>query len=195
MESISVLKLVNFINVNPGGNNFTRGKSFSEKISIITSIFKLLAKGGVNFFRYLKNLGLSGEPDLVILSSRNHYQYDKNDLKSGSTLISLKKLNLIKYLDAFLYALIRILPQNTNFIGCFSDGKTKKVNAFSFYHPFRLLNRFFNSLDTSKNHNMDKNEISEVLERNGFKIVDMTEMNGLTFFYSQKISGQIELSS
>jgi hypothetical protein len=42
---------------------------------------------------------------------------------------------------------------------------------------------------------MDKNDVSEVLERNGFKIVDMTEMNGLTYFYSQKISGQIEVSS
>jgi len=189
MGNISVLKFINFINFNPGGNNLSKGKNSGERISFSTSIFKLLAKGGVNFFRYLKNLGLSGEPNLIILSSRNHYQYDKNDLKSVRTLISLKKLNLIKYLDTFLYALIRILPQNTNFIGCFSDSKNQKGNTFSFYHPFKLISRFINSLDTGTNYNMDKNKVTEVLERNGFKIFDMTEMNGLTYFYSQKISG------
>ena len=88
----------------------------------------VVAEGGVNFFRYLKNLGLSGEPNLIILSSRNHYHCDENDLKSVRTLINLKKLNLIKHLDLFLNALVRILPPETNFIGRFSYRNTCRDN-------------------------------------------------------------------
>ena len=159
------------------------------------AIINKIAEAGENFFRYLKSLGLSKEPDLMILSSKHHYNYDENDLKSVRTIISFKKLNLIKYLDAFLYALVRILPQNVNFIGCFSDSNTLKGNGFLFCQPSRLFNRFINFLDSSTNHSMDKNIVSEVLERNGFKVVDMTEMHGLTYFYSQKINKSVELNA
>jgi hypothetical protein len=161
--------------------------------SFSPAIVNVVAEAGENFFRYLKNIGLSKDPDLIVLSSKHHYYCEGNELKSVRTLINLKKLNLIKHLDMFLFTLIRILPQNANFIGCFSDNKALKRNAFHFYQPSSLLNRIINFLDSSTDHNMDKNEVSEILERNGFKIVDMTEMNGLTYFYSQKISERIEL--
>jgi hypothetical protein len=146
-----------------------------------------------NFFSYLKKIGLSKEQDLLVLSSKHHYYYDENELKSVRTLVNIKKLNLIKHLDEFLFTLVRILPQNVNFIGCFSDRKTVNGNVFHFYQPSGLFKRFINFLDSRTDHNMDKNKVSDILERNGFNIVDMTEMNGLTYFYSQKVSQQVEL--
>lgn len=167
----------------------------SRRTTFSPVIVNMIAETGVNFFRYLKRIGLSKEPDLLILSSKHHYSYNENDLKSVRTIISFKKLNLIKYLDTFLYALFRILPPNVNFIGCFSDNKTLKEHRFPFYQPLKLINRFFNFLDSSTKNNMDKNIVSEVLERNGFKVVDMTEMHGLTYFYSQKINKSVELNA
>ena len=35
---------------------------------------------------------------------------------------------------------------------------------------------------------MNKNKVSEILESYGFKIINMTEMNGLTYFCSQNVS-------
>jgi len=175
--------------------NFYRRMISSRRTTFSPVIVNMIAEAGVNFFRYLKRIGLSKEPDLLILSSKHHYSYNENDLKSVRTIISFKKLNLIKYLDAFLYALVRILPQNVNFIGCFSDSNTLKGNGFLFCQPSRLFNRFINFLDSSTNHSMDKNIVSEVLERNGFKVVDMTEMHGLTYFYSQKINKSVELNA
>jgi hypothetical protein len=174
--------------------NFQRKRVSFGSTGFSPAIVNMVAEAGINFYSYLKNIGLSKEPDLMILSSKHHYYCDGEELKRVKTLINLKKLNLIKHLDMFLFTLIRILPQDANFIGCFSDSKALKGSAFSFYKPLRLFNRFINFLDSSSDHNMDKNEVSEVLERNGFKIVDMTEMNGLTYFYSQKIAGQIEIS-
>jgi hypothetical protein len=40
---------------------------------------------------------------------------------------------------------------------------------------------------------MDKKDVSKLLGRYGFKVLDMTEMNGLTYFYSQNISLNIEI--
>jgi hypothetical protein len=159
------------------------------------AIINMIAVAGIDFYRYLKNVGLSKGSDLMILSSKHNYYCDENELKSVRTLINLKKLNLIKHLDPFLFTLIRILPHNANFIGCFSDSRAVKGNAFYFYKFTGLFNRFFSFFESGRDHNLDRKEVSEVLERNGFKIVDMTEMNGLTYFFSQKNSGQIELSA
>ena len=195
MENNLLLNKTRFTNDGNDNINLNKERTSFGRTGFSPAIINMVAEAGINFYSYLKNIGLSKEPDLMILSSKHHYYCNEKELKSVRTLINLKKLNLIKHLDMFLFTLVRILPQNANFIGCFSDSKALKGNEFHFYQPSGLFNRFINFLDSSTDHNMDKNEVSEILKRNGFKIVDMTEMNGLTYFYSQKISGQIELST
>jgi hypothetical protein len=188
MENISVLNSPAVRSNKTHGTNVSWGKKYHRRTGFDPSIVTLIAEGGINFYRYLKSLKLSKGSDILVLPSNHHYYYDEKELKSVSVLINLKKLNMIKHLDIFLGTLVRILPPNANFIGCFSDSKTLKVNGFSFYHPSRLVNRFINFLDSRTDHIMNKNDVSELLERNGFKTVDMKEMNGLTYFYC-KMSG------
>jgi len=71
----------------------------------------------------------------------------------------MKKLNLIKHLDLFLNTLVRILPPDTRFIGYFSGAE-----------------------------NVSRNEITALLEKNGFKTLNMKEMSGSTYFISQNVS-------
>ena len=155
----------------------------SEKPNFSPDNFSLTAEGGKNFFRYLKSFNLFKEPELLILSPNIHFYYDENDLKGVRTFIILKKLNLIKDLDTFLHTVFLILPENINFVGCFSDSKTVDGNGFL----TGLSTRFNNFLDSRTDHNMDKKDVSDLLEKHGFKIIDITEMNGLTFFYSQTV--------
>jgi hypothetical protein len=145
--------------------------------------FNLTAEGGVTFFKYLKKFNLFSEPELLILSPNIHFYYDENDLKDVRTFILLRKLNLIKELDTFLRTLSQILPQNVNFVGCFSDNKTLKWNGF----VSNLSNKFYNILDSKTDHFLDKEDVSELLEKYGFKIIDMTEMDELILFCSQTI--------
>lgn len=178
---------------NVDGINFNMKKTSNSITGFSPVITNKVAEAGENFFRYIKNIGLSKEPDLLVLSAKHHYYYDEDELKSVRTVINLKRLNLIKHLDEFLFTFVRILPKNVNFIGCFSDSKAMNGKTFRFYQPSRLSDKLINFLDSKTDHTMDKNKVSEILIRNGFEIVDMTEMNGLTYFYSQKVSQQVEL--
>jgi hypothetical protein len=146
--------------------------------------FNLTAEGGVTFFQYLKSFNLFSEPELLILSPNIHFYYDENDLKDVKTFILLRKLNLIKDLDAFLDTLALILPSNVNFVGCFSDNKTLKWDGF----VASLSNKITNILDSKTDHFLDKENVAEMLKKHGFTIVDMTEMNDLILFYSKTSS-------
>ncbi len=145
--------------------------------------FNLTAEGGVSFFQYLKSFNLFSEPELLILSPNIHFYYDEEDLKDVRTFILLRKLNLIKELDTFLSTVSMILPSNVNFVGCFSDNKTLKWNGF----VSNISNKITNILDSKTDNILDKKEVTDLLEKHGFKVVDMREMNELILFYSQTI--------
>lgn len=193
MEDNLLLNNSRSMDYNDAGMNFNMKKTSNWITDYGQAIANVVSEAGENFFHYLKNIGLSKEPDLLVLSSKHHYYYDVNELKSVRIVINLKKLNLIKHLDEFLFTLVHILPENVNFIGCFSDSKAMNGKAFHFYQPSRLSNTLINFLDSRTYHNMDKNKVSEILKRNGFKIIDMTEIKGLIYFCSQKVSQQVEL--
>ena len=123
------------------------------------AIFALIAEVGLNFFRFLRSLGLSADPNLVVLSSRDNYFCNEYELKNARIIINLKKLNLIKHLDLFLNTMVLILPPDTSFIGYFSDEEA-----------------------------LNRSEVAELLAKNGFKTLDMKKMNGLTYFISKNVS-------
>jgi hypothetical protein len=136
-----------------------------------------------NFINYLSWNGLVHEEKLLVLSSTLHYYYDYEELKDVKTVINLKKLNLVKHLDEFLKTLYSGLSPETNFIGCFSDIKTEKVSMSS-----RFYKKFLNFIDAKFNVDIDGRDFSRLLESNGFKVIDMTEINGLTYFRTQNLS-------
>ena len=184
MEKVSVIKKAVFTCDRIHGNSVSDEELNHGKAGFSRSIFTLIASVGVNFFRYLKHLGISGRNDLIVLSSKRQYYCDKNDLKNARILINLRKLNLIKHLDLFLNSLVRILPPDTNFIGFFSENRTHKEKKFTASRLSWVIFRIKKILGFRTYKVMNKNEVSEILEKNGFKIDNMTKMNGLTYFNS-----------
>lgn len=165
----------------------------------------LIAEGGESFYNYVKGLGLAKDPDLVVLSSLSHYYYDSEDMNNVNTVINLKELNQIKQIKSFLHSIYYILPQKSNFIGCFVDNKT--INGYvlrkssSSYHIERsfddiengiasrvpFINKLFSILDSKTNTYMSKSSVTFLLEDYGFKVMDMTLLDGLTYFHAQKV--------
>jgi len=165
----------------------------------------LNAEGGENFYNYVNWLGLAEDPDLVVLSSLRHYYYDAEEMKNVNTIINLKELNQIKQISSFFRSLLRFLPQRSNFIGCFTDNK--RINRFelrgssSSSHNKRcsdakdngiisgipFLNMLYSLLDSKINTYMSESSVSFMLEDYGFTVRDMTRIDGLTFFHSQKV--------
>jgi hypothetical protein len=181
MENISTLNVTGKIKENSIMNNLGRTK-LNEEITLENPVMcDLLAEGGENFFNYLEWNGLANEDNMLVLSSRHHYYYDPNELQSITTLINVKKLNLIRHLDSFLQSIVHVLSPESNFIGCFSDWKTQKGIGIT----SRMYKVFINFLDAKIDAEFDKNDVSKLLESHGFKVMDMTEINGLTYFRAQ----------
>jgi len=168
-------------------NHPHRDKTTHGISGFFPAIVNMIAEDGGSFFNYLKKLGLSRENNLVVLSSRYHYFYDEDELKNVSTLINLRKLNLIKYLEEFLFTLVQVLPPDTTFIGCFSDCSPSGNNRASMLNPIRLLKQKVSSLDFIGEKSMSRDKVAAILESYGFKITNMTEINGLTYFCSRNV--------
>lgn len=170
---------------------------------------KLSNEGCGSFYNYLDWLGLAKDPDLTILSSLHHFFYDSEDLKNVKTLVNLKQLNHIKQIKDFLHTIYNILPQKSYFAGCFFDYKNQMgslMNLFKVQNQLSgeaqklengiasripVLNLMYNIVDSRTNRYMTKRTTTLLLEDSGLKLLDMTELNGLTYFCTQKV----ELSS
>jgi hypothetical protein len=181
MENISVLDLSDFpldekVRLKFRWNTRSKNKA---KTNPVNDIF--ISEGDDKFLDYLNWHGLADGPDLLMLSSNGHYYYDFEDLRGVKTLVNQKKLNHIKELNDFLYNVHNLLSPRTHFIGCFSDYKTQKRN--SLYS--RMYRKIINFLDSKIETEIDNKELSRLLESHGFKVIDMTEIDGLTYFLTQ----------
>jgi hypothetical protein len=189
MGKVSVLDNTVFNNDDIHKANYNLAKSSFKKPNFNAGKYSLTVEVGKNIFHYLRSYNLFKEPDMLVIPSNQHYYYDENNLKNIRTLVILKKLNLIKDRDTFLKTLYRMLSPNVNFIGCFSDSKThKRYSLLS-----KLSNGFNNLLDSRTDHGINKMNVAILLEKYGFNIVNMTEINGLTYFYSQNVIQPIKI--
>lgn len=154
-----------------------------------------------DFFNYLNWLGLAKETGLIVLSSEHHYFYDKEDLRNIKTMVNKMPLNKINNLKQFIYMISNLIPHECYFTGCFTDNK--KQNLFFPKESFDInrenlengilskipvINIINNFLDKKTNNYMSKKNVKFLLESNGFKVVDMTELNSLTYFCARKLS-------
>jgi hypothetical protein len=140
------------------------------------AILRLVAEVGVNFFRFMRHHGISHNSNLVVLSPKDDWSYNKDEIGRARILVNLRELNLIKHLDLFLGALVRRLPPDTSFVGCFSGRKGYEV-----FH--RSIRRLFRST-ARRWHSINRAEVLELLEKNGFRTINMTDINGRTYFIS-----------
>ena len=146
-----------------------------------TYIENLITEGGETFFNYLKGLGLANEPNMMVLSSRHHYCYDYKDLQGVNILINMKILNKMRHLDSFIITVSRMISPETKFIGCFSDRSTL-IRSGLIQRNGKRINNFSDSITDIQ---FDKDDITRLLQSHGFKICDMTEIKGLTYFMTQ----------
>jgi hypothetical protein len=193
MENVTTIMSAESKNEIMNGANHNIEKRENGRSSTGSGIINILAEGGASFLHFLKSINLSGESNMLVLSSDRHYFYDERELESVRTLVNLRKLNQIKHIGNFLQNLFDILPPDTDFIGCFSDDKTENGSRFPFYEPSRLLSRFINFIDSKTDHILDRNEVTDLLESYGFKVVSMMNIDGLTYFHTKSPDRPVRL--
>jgi hypothetical protein len=180
-------------------------KNKAGSISDNQVLENLISEGCEDFVSYIEWLGIANNPNMVVLSSKHHYFYDAEEMRSVNSVLNLKELNLMRDLKGFLHNIFHIIPQKSYFIGCFVDNK--KNNGFelreSHSHlknemnseavengilsriPF--LNMLYSLLDSKTNSYLSKSSVTQLMFEHGFKILDITELNGMTYFCAQRI--------
>jgi len=165
----------------------------------------LTAEGHITFANYIEWLGLAKDPKLVILSSVHHFYYNIDEMKDVKTIVNLKELNQIKRIDRFLRSMFDTLPPKSNFIGCFIDnkkrngfalrenssrfnsGKNSEAIENNILSKIPILNMIYSIMDARTNKYMSGRNVKLLLENHGFKVIEMTEFDGLTYFCAQSL--------
>ncbi len=163
----------------------------------------LSSEGNENFRHYTEWLGLARDPKQIVLSSIHHYYYDAEEMINIKTVVNLKELNHIREINDFLHSMFLILPPKCYLIGCFLDNK--KQGLFSSRKKFSdsdsdiiseeekngivsripFLDIIFRILDAKTNNLLSGKIVTQLLRNNGFNVIDMTELSGLTYFCAQ----------
>jgi len=160
----------------------------SGKVNLIRSVARLISTGGLSLARFLMNTGLFRKQGMIILSQHDHANFTASELGRITTLITVRRLNLVKHLEMFLNSLAHILPPDTNFVGCFSPAKDRNPGYGSTGRSDGITAMFFHDRHPEW-HVLNSSLVSEMLERNGLSLISMSEMNGITWFYSRKKVG------
>ena len=204
MENRNEVDKTNLILNRRGETNVNLLRNTVEPKQINKGIDILANEGGESFSNYVEWLGLKNYPNMIILSSVHHYYFDIEELKGVNTIVNLKQLNLIKDINVFIHSMHKIMPSGCNFIGSFLDSNTQNgfalnsgtslfstkkedelsENGITSRIPF--LNMIYNLMDSKTNRMLTKKNVESMLEDQGFKVLDMTEFNGLTYFHAQK---------
>jgi hypothetical protein len=187
-------------------------KALSAQPSALTDLIvanegvdKLISEGGEGFYNYVNSLGVSKEKGFIVLSSRHHYYYDSDEMDRSKTVVYLKELNRIKEIKSLLHSHLHFLPESCNFIGCFVNNEKigrfglRKSNTprekirntvneeLGIISRFPFMNMIYSLLDSKTDTYMSKESVSLMLAVHGFKVLNMTEVNGITFFHSRKV--------
>jgi len=162
-----------------------REKVLVPEISRINPVMEnIRSEAGIDFIQYLHFLQLEKETNLMALSSKHHYYYDLDDMKSIKMLVNLEKLNKIKSLGSFLQTVVRVLPKEAIFIGYFKND-TGNRSVFSINQTTKFFNGMVNYFDSKTDRSLTKDNVSRILEEHKLKVVDITDINGMTYFCSR----------
>jgi hypothetical protein len=182
--SLSLVKPRNSENINK--TDITGRIFVPEILSINPFLENIRLEAGEGFLQYLYWLQLEDEPNLMTLSSTHHYYYDGEDLKNIKIIINLKPLNSIKDLESFLQCLVKLLPPKSNFIGFFKNTIQNRP-VFSLTYSSDFFQSLINYIDLKTNNTLTKRVVSRLLEENKLNVVDITDINGMTYFCAQTI--------
>jgi hypothetical protein len=183
---------------------YDRSAKSAEMVVANEAVDKLITEGGEGFYNYVNSLGLSKDSNLIVLSSKHHYYYDSEEMNKAKTVVYLKELNQTKEIKSLLQSHLHFLPVQCNFVGCFINNrkierytlrevvslKEKTRNSddvdLGIISRFPFINMLYSLMDSKTNTYLSDKSVALMLGVHGFKVIDMKEVNGVTFFHSRK---------
>jgi hypothetical protein len=179
-------------------------KSSLQKNSVFSEIKE---EAGQEVYSYLEKFKLTESENILFLPMVRHYLYNSEELKKVDCIVNFKLLNSVPHIRYFLVTMNRLLPLEGQFVGCFLDYNKQKQRIMKTKHSFLgyaflmsyvFVNRIIpripvmkqmqHVLNSGKVKCLAKDEAKSLLDKHGFKIVNMTEIDGLTYFIVRKVN-------
>jgi hypothetical protein len=176
-------------------NAIPKGEVFAEIVEEV----------GQEVFNYLERFNLTKESNIIYLSSVHHYLYGLEELKVVDVVLNFRLLNKVPHLWYFMLTMNHILPVNGYFSGCFLDYQREKkaileskpsMIGYIMLYGYKFFNRIIpqipvlNKIQLFFNHGrlqcLTVEEVRALLHKGGFRIIDMTGIDDVTFFIAQK---------
>jgi len=170
----------------------------------------IASEGSEDFLNYVEWLGFASDPNLVVLSSTHHYYYDAEEMRNVRAVVTLIELNQVRDVRDFFSSISGMLESRSRLIGSFID--SQKINRYSLKDTsvsantvrddeevrnsissrIPLLNTLYRFLDSKINKHISGREVDILLRESGFRVEDMTELNGITYFCAQKLPAVVK---
>lgn len=110
--------------------------------------------------------------DILVLTSQ--YYYNLDEISHVNAIVHTKELNQVSNLQGLMSNMMRGLSNGTKFIGCFVDNKI--------YYRSRIGYWMLHLTDMRNNKYVSRKQMVKLFVKFGLQVVDMTEVNGITYF-------------
>lgn len=132
---------------------------------------------------YVSMLNIKDDSNTLILSPVHHYYYNIDEIKDVRTLIHTKELNKVSDLKRFMNNTLHVLSKDSMFIGCFRDNKIRQ----NIFYRNRVFYWFNNILDGNAIYRyMSRTMVIKMFMKLKLDIIDMSEVDGITYFCVKK---------
>ena len=181
-------------------------KNFDKKLELLLNEIN---HNNTLFDFFSSKISLQSEETKIISTSSYFNIFSLNDEKTFS-LINLKKINDLRYINKFFDSINSVIPINGLFIGCVETYPNRRLAIYKQY-PF-ILNRFIYAFDMifkrvfpklfitrklyyyltkGKNRVISRAETYGRLYASGFQIVDELSINNIQYFLAKKVGTPI----
>lgn len=159
---------------------------YDPDVEIKQQVF--LEEESKDFYNYLTRLHMVDRLDnMLVLPARTHFFYIHEELKGFEGVINLTKLNYIKKLNRFMDELFHILDKDRIFCGCFINNKYTSETKTSNHRMSKFMKALMLVIEGRMTKLLSERDVKNLLTKNGFEIVNMKEIRGVTYFYAKKI--------
>jgi hypothetical protein len=138
-----------------------------------------------NFIEYLSRMGFLGESELLVLSQENNYCFSQSNLKDLKVLVILKRLDKLRHPGTFLNIIGRLVPFGAYLVGCFTPINSFPGEKRAYLHSPYAEKRTTGNYEIISGLYTGRLNIPGMLVPLGFKIIDTTEIKGLTYISCQ----------
>ena len=135
-----------------------------------------------NLYTYIKTNKLK---KILFLSTKSYF-YEADELLKIKSIVFLKKLNDIIHLDRIIENVYHSAPVDTIICGSFINTEIAEVG-----HYRKLFEMMYNFLVLNGNRTLSLKRVISYLTAYNFKLLNVSEINGVTYFHAKKIKNEL----